>query len=120
MREERGMIAGELDVRETLTLWGTVAGNVRVGLGGKFYLRGTVYGSVQVDPGGRANLLGSVKGNVSLDEETKVIVSGLIAGNAVNKGGRLYIERAANILGKVRTDAGKTVVEKKTTPAKSK
>jgi cytoskeletal protein CcmA (bactofilin family) len=103
MREERGQIRGDVVVYEPFTLWGSVGGNVTVVEGGKFYLRGAIYGNLIVEPGGRVHIYGNVTGNLKLAEKSKVIVSGMIGGNAINNGGRLYIDKQARVMGKVRT-----------------
>ncbi len=108
MREERGQVAGNLSIHETYTLWGSVGGNVTVVPGGKFYLRGAIYGDLIVEPGGRVHIFGNITGDLTLYEDTKVIHSGTILGDAINRGGRLYIERDAKVHGKVKTKAGET------------
>ena len=109
MREERGHIKGDVVVYETFTLWGSIAGNVKVVEGGKLYLRGAIYGNLKVEPGGRVHIFGNVTGNLTVLEKTKVIHSGNIAGDATNRGGRLFIEKTARINGKVKTKSGATV-----------
>ena len=111
MREERGQIAGDMVVYEPFELWGNVGGNVTVVNGGKFYHRGAIYGNLIVENGARVHIYGQIKGNVTLAENTKVIHSGVIAGNVVNNGGRLFIDRAAKIGGKVKTHSGETKYE---------
>ncbi len=108
MREERGQIVGDVVVYEPFTLWGSIAGNVKVMKGGKLYLRGSVYGNLTVEPGGRAHIYGNVVGTLTVESKSKVIHSGIVGGNAINTGGRLYIESMAKVYGKVRTDAGET------------
>jgi cytoskeletal protein CcmA (bactofilin family) len=108
MREERGAMAGDVVVYEDFTLWGSVGGNVRVIEGGKFWIRGSVYGNVSVEAGGRCHVLGSIKGNLTVAEDAKAIVTGAVGGEAVNLGGRLYIEATAKILGGVKTKSGET------------
>lgn len=110
MREERGRVGGDILVYEEYTLWGAVGGDVRVIEGGRFYLRGAVYGSLTVESGGRAHVFGQLKGDLHVHEGAKVIHSGIIGGDAVNEGGRLYIDKQATILGRTRTRAGETVV----------
>ena len=108
MREERGTIAGDVVVYEDFTLWGSVGGNVSVIDGGKFWLRGSVYGNVNVEQGGRCHILGSITGNLSVADGAKAIVTGVVGGDAINLGGRLYIEPSAQVLGSVKTKSGKT------------
>src|SRR5438128_11092151 len=107
MREERGTFKGDMVIAEPLTLWGSVAGNISVVKGGKFYLRGSVYGDVSAEPGGRAHLLGNVSGDLTVMEDAKVILGGAIGGDAINEGGRLYIEHSAKVRGKVKDRKGK-------------
>ncbi len=104
MREERGHIVGEVVVYEPFTLWGSIAGNVKVIEGGKFYSRGTIYGNLKVEKGGRVHIYGNVTGNLVVEKKAKVIVSGVIGGSATNTGGRMYIEPGAKVHGKVKTD----------------
>ena len=112
MREERGTIAGDYVVDEPLTLWGSVGGNVRVIEGGKFYLRGAVYGNITVEYGGRMHIFGRCQGGITVKRGAKVIHSGMLGGNAVNQGGRLYIENTAIIKGKIKTVKGETKISK--------
>ena len=88
-------------------LWGSVAGNVSVVKGGKFYLRGSVYGNISAESGGRAHLLGNVSGDLIVMEDAKVILGGAVGGDAINEGGRLYIEHTAKVMGKVKGRKGK-------------
>jgi cytoskeletal protein CcmA (bactofilin family) len=113
MREERGQLKSDIVVYEEYTLWGSVAGNVKVIKGGKFYLRGVIYGNLSVEPGGRVHVFGNVSGHLTLAKHTKVIVSGTIGGDTINRGGRLYIDTAAHLLGKLKTKAGETIQEPK-------
>ena len=46
-----------------------------------------------------------------LPSKTKVIHSGILGGDAINNGGRLYIDAAAKVLGKVKTYDGDTTIE---------
>src|SRR4051812_2719194 len=78
MRDERGKISGDLTISEPYTLWGSLAGNVSVVEGGKFYLRGSIYGNVVVEPGGRAHLLGNVSENLTVCQEGKAILGGAL------------------------------------------
>ncbi|HLL90395.1 MAG TPA: hypothetical protein VK324_13935 [Tepidisphaeraceae bacterium] len=111
MREERGTLSGDLVVAETYTLWGTVAGDVRVVAGGKMYVRGAIYGSLSVEDGGRVHVYGNVAGDLVVHPGAKVIHSGLVGGDAVNRGGRLYVDGTGKVTGKVKTKAGETKVD---------
>ena len=111
MREERGHIGGDIAINEPYTLWGSIAGNVTAGKGAKLYIRGAIYGNLSVLPGGRVHIFGNISGNLALSEKTKVIHSGTLGGDATNRGGRLYIEATAKILGKLRTLDGETTIE---------
>jgi cytoskeletal protein CcmA (bactofilin family) len=111
MREERGNLAGIVVVTEPYTLWGSVAGTVRCLNGAKFYMRGAIYGDLEVEPGGRVHVLGNISGNVVVKPKTKVILGGAVGGDVTNLGGRLYLEATAQVLGKVRTQAGETQIE---------
>ena len=111
MREERGQLKGNIVVKEPYTLLGVLAGNVTVAQHGKFYHRGSIYGNLTVEPGGRAHIFGNIMGSVTLKEDTKVIVSGSVGGDVINLGGRLFIELAAKIDGKVKTRSGQTSFE---------
>ena len=113
MREERGAISGNLTVEDPMELWGKVTGDVRVVENGKMYMRGSIYGDLIVEYGGRVHIYGHVSGNLYVRRGAKVINSGSIAGDAINDGGRLYIERDSNVLGKVKTNRGETTVEPK-------
>ena len=111
MREERGHIGGDQVINEPYTLWGSVAGDVTCTNGSKFYVRGAIYGNLAVLPGGRVHIFGNVSGNLTVSEKSKVIHSGTIGGDVTNRGGRLYIEATAKVLGKVKTLSGETTVE---------
>lgn len=112
MKEERGTIAGDWTVAEPIELWGSVGGNVTVAEGGKFYLRGAVYGDVLIEYGGRAHIFGRIIGSLTVKRGAKVIHSGVLGGDAINKGGRLYIENTSTINGKVKTLKGETKISK--------
>ncbi len=111
MREERGQIAGDLVVNESLELWGNVGGNVTVVEGGKFYLRGSILGNLIVQYGGRVHVYGQVHGDVTVFDNTKLIHSGHIGGDLINDGGRLFIDRKAKVEGKIKTKSGETKIE---------
>ncbi len=111
MREERGTIAGPLVVHEPFTLWGTVGGDVTVVEGGKFYMRGSIYGDLNVEYGGRVHIHGNIAGSLKVARGTKVIHSGVIVGDAINEGGRLYIDATAKVEGKIKTIKGETKIE---------
>jgi predicted acyltransferase (DUF342 family) len=113
MREERGSIIGDQVVSEAIDLWGTISGDVTIVDGGKMYVRGTIYGNLRVAHGGRVHIYGNVTGRVTVLDGAKVIHSGMIGGDAVNRGGRLYIQASAKVLGKVRTRHGETQVDPK-------
>ncbi len=111
MREERGQLPGNVVVFEPFTLWGSIGGKVTVVEGGKFYARGAIYGDMNVEFGGRAHVFGNVSGDLSIERGAKVIVSGVIGGNITNRGGRLYIDNLATVIGKVKTLKGETTIE---------
>jgi hypothetical protein len=93
-------------IYEKFELWGHVGGNVTVISGGKFYLRGAIYGNLIVEDGGRVHIFGQIKGNVTLGPNTKVIHSGVVGGDIINNGGRLFVDRASKVGGKIRTRSG--------------
>ena len=111
MREERGHVGGDVSINEAYTLWGSIAGNVSVGKGGKFYVRGAIYGNLEVLPGGRVHIFGNVSGSLNVAEKAKVIHSGTLGGDATNRGGRLYIDAIGKVLGRVKTVSGETTIE---------
>jgi cytoskeletal protein CcmA (bactofilin family) len=112
MREERGQISGDVVVYEPYTLWGSIGGDVKVIKGGKFYVRGNVYGNLLVEEGGRVHIFGNILGDVTVEPAAKVIHSGIIGGDAINNGGRLYVEAASKIQGKIKTRKGaETTIE---------
>jgi len=108
MREERGQIVGDVVVYEPFTLWGSIAGNVKVIKGGKLYVRGSVYGNLSVEAGGRVHVLGNVTGGLTVYAKSKVILSGIIGNDAINAGGRLHIEPTGKVYGKIKTKSGET------------
>ena len=112
MKEERGTIGGDWTVSEPTTLWGSVGGNVTIAEGGKLYLRGAVYGDILVEYGGRLHIFGRVVGTLTVKRGAKVIHSGVLGGDAINQGGRLFIETTSVINGKIKTLKGETKVSK--------
>jgi cytoskeletal protein CcmA (bactofilin family) len=117
MREERGQLSGDVVVYEPFTLWGLIGGNVTVIQGGKLYLRGSVYGNLTVEYGGRVHIYGNVTGNLKITRGAKVIHSGVIGGDAINKGGRLFVDAGAKIVGKIKTSStGETQLDPKYQP----
>jgi len=112
MRDEMGHLVGDTTIAEPFALWGSITGNVIAVKGSKFYVRGVIYGDLDVQRDGRVHIFGNISGNVTVQRRAKVILSGIVAGDAINRGGRLYIESAAQILGEVKTEAGETKVEK--------
>lgn len=113
MREERGNIQGAQVINDAVDLWGNIVGDTRIVDGGKMYLRGSIIGNLTVEDGGRIHIYGSVTGELIVEEGAKVIVSGVVGRDITNRGGRLYIERNAKILGKLRRKAGETTVDRK-------
>ena len=112
MREERGTLNGNQFISEGLDLWGTISGNVVVVDGGKMYVRGAIYGHLKVAHGGRVHIYGNVSGDLTVLEGAKVIHSGVLGGDAINQGGRLFIETTSVINGKIKTIKGETKVSK--------
>ena len=66
MREERGTLSGDVLVFEPFTLWGSIAGKVRVIERGKLYVRGTIYGNLTLEYGGRCHIFGRIAGTVTV------------------------------------------------------
>jgi cytoskeletal protein CcmA (bactofilin family) len=120
MREERGQLAGEVVVYEPFNLWGSIGGDVKVIEGGKLYVRGAIYGDLLVEYGGRVHIFGNITGSLTVHRGAKVIHSGVLAGDAINQGGRLFIESMAKIHGKVKTKKGETTDERPKLKAKQK
>jgi cytoskeletal protein CcmA (bactofilin family) len=116
MHEERGQLSGNLKIGEAYTLWGSIAGNVTVIDGGKFYVRGAIYGNLIVEDGGRVHIFGNIQGDLTVKRGAKVIHSGVLGGDAKNQGGRLYVERDSRIQGKIKTRDGETKFEGPTPP----
>ena len=117
MREERGQIAGDIFIHEPFTLWGSVGGDVTVVQGGKLYLRGSIYGDLTVEYGGRVHIYGNVTGKLNVARGAKVIHSGVLGGDAVNNGGRLFVDGGSKIVGKIKTRSGETTLDPKFKPA---
>lgn len=113
MREERGQVRGDQVIGEPYTLWGAIAGNVTAVQGSKFYVRGTIYGDLTVLHGGRVHIHGKITGSLTVKDGAKVIVDGVIGKNAVNMGGRMYINNLAHVMGQVQTEDGETQVDPK-------
>ena len=115
MREDRGAVPGPMVVHEPYTLWGTCGGTVTVVEGGKFYMRGSIYGDLRVEYGGRVHVYGNITGSLTVAKGSKVILSGVVTGDATNDGGRLYVDAAGEVRGRVRTLRGETRIEPKPT-----
>ena len=113
MREVREQIKGNQIIEEPYTLWGSIAGDVTAINKSKFYVRGSIYGDLTVNHGGRVHVFGQVTGTLTVKDGAKVIVSGTIGKNAVNQGGRLYLDSSSAVHGKVITDDGETQVDPK-------
>lgn len=111
MREERDSLTGDQIIGEPYTLWGSISGNVTAVGGSKLYVRGAIYGNLTVENGGRVHVYGHVQGNLTVMAGAKVVHSGILGGDAVNRGGRLYIDEIAQVLGVVRTVDGETNIE---------
>jgi uncharacterized protein (DUF342 family) len=106
MREERGRLAGDQTITESVELWGSIAGHVTVVDGGKLYVRGAIYGDLTVEDGGRVHVFGNVQGSLTVREGAKVIHSGVVGKDVVNDGGRLVVEAAAKVGGRIKTRSG--------------
>lgn len=111
MQEERGHVQGDQLIEQQYTLWGSINGNVTATKGSKFYARGTIYGDLTVLYGGRVHVYGQVTGTLTVKDGAKVIVSGVVGKDAVNLGGRMYLDASAKVGGKVVTDDGETQVD---------
>jgi len=110
MREERSAFSGPAFFSEELDFWGSVAGDVFIIEGGKVYMRGSIYGNLTVQNGGRVHIFGTIKGNLTVDKGAKAIHSGSLGGDAINMGGRMFIERGSTVNGRVKAKAGQTMV----------
>ena len=120
-KQERANLAGDQVFADALEFLGKVTGNVRIVDGGKVYLRGAIYGDLTVEDGARVHIYGHISGDLTVHTGAKVIHSGLIGGNAINDGGRLYVDVDGRVNGKVRTHDGETRIEKpKDTTPKAK
>ena len=111
MREERGQLGGNQVIAEAVDLWGSISGNVTVLDGGKVYVRGAIYGHLNVESGGRVHVYGNLQGSLTVEKGAKVIVSGVVGGDAVNNGGRMFIDGMGKVLGRVRRNGGETQVD---------
>ena len=111
MREERGRLAGNQTINESVELWGSIAGHVTVVEGGKLYVRGAIYGDLIVEDGGRAHNFGNVQGSIVVREGAKAIHSGVTGKDVINEGGRLVVDATARVGGKIKTKSGETKLE---------
>jgi len=111
MREERGQLSGNQVIAEPVDLWGSISGNVTILNGGKVYVRGAIFGHLNVEDGGRVHIYGNVTGNLTVEAGAKVINSGIIGGDAINNGGRLFIDNMGSVHGRIRRNAGETQVD---------
>ena len=108
MRDERSKIAGDVVINEPVNLWGSIGGNVRVIGGGKLYVRGAIYGDLVIEDGGRAHVFGNIQGSLVVEDGAKAIHSGVLGRNAINNGGRLFIDATATVMGDVKSKSGET------------
>jgi predicted acyltransferase (DUF342 family) len=113
MREERGKLNGDVVINELYTLWGMIVGEVKVVAGGRLYLRGSIYGDLILEDGARAHIFGNVQGKVTVLEGAKIVHSGVVGGDIINRGGRVFIDQTAKVMGKVKTKEGQTTFEPK-------
>jgi predicted acyltransferase (DUF342 family) len=113
MREERGQFQGDQTISEPIDFWGIISGDVTVIHGGKLYIRGAIYGDLRVEYGGRVHIYGSVSGKLTVEKGAKVIHSGVLGGDAINEGGRLFVDSSARVMGKIRQRSGETSVDPK-------
>src|SRR4051794_25360640 len=90
MREETGMIDGDVQLASDLRLTGTIAGTTEVGPGAYLILDGTIDDDLILDLGSQVDLNGTVVGDV------------------YNRGGNLHI--AGTVLGSVYREAGYTAI----------
>ena len=111
MREERGRLAGDQTISESVELWGSVAGDVTVVEGGKLYVRGAIYGDLIVEDGGRVHVFGNVQGSIYVREGAKLIHSGVVGKDVINDGGRLAVDALAKVGGRIKTKSGETKLE---------
>ena len=66
---------------------------------------------VAPQPGGRVHIFGNVTGHLNVEKKSKVIHSGIVGGDAINTGGRLFIESMAKVYGKIKAESGETTNE---------
>lgn len=111
MRQEREALSGDQIIDDPCTLWGTVAGNVTAVKGSKLYVRGSIFGDLTVEDGGRVHVFGHISSNLVVMPGAKVIHSGTVLGDAINLGGRLYIDSIGHVAGKVKTIDGETTID---------
>lgn len=89
-----GKIEGDYTISRDLTLYGLVAGDVRVESGATFVLFGMVTGDVRVEHGASARLAGTVGGSVT--NRGWVALEGRVVGSLTNlEGGESVIHRDA-------------------------
>jgi cytoskeletal protein CcmA (bactofilin family) len=96
MRVERGIIEGDLEVEDDLSLPGMVTGNVTVLDGGTLELNGTCGKNLILEDGATAFLNGTVNGSV-YNRGGKLEVCGIIYGSLHKEAGETFVDRNAVI-----------------------
>jgi len=95
LKEELGIIEGDVEIKEEFRLRGIISGSTQVLRGGILHLHGICTGEVRVDPGGIIYLHGITK-NV-LNNGGRVEVFGMITGTLTTLSGNTLIDPDAVI-----------------------
>lgn len=90
MRAERRQIEGNLTLRDSLSLYGQVTGDILVAAGGDL------------------SLYGMCAQNLTIQEGGKAVIHGMVCGQVFNDGGDLQV--LGTIVGSLRTSSGNTEV----------
>lgn len=99
MRIEEGRYEGNLDVREPVTVTGSVTGDIRVLPTGRLQLDGSCGGRLIVEQGGSAVVCGSVRGDVH--NKGTLDLRGKVGGSVMSTEGELSQASEAEVAGAV-------------------
>jgi cytoskeletal protein CcmA (bactofilin family) len=98
-----GILSGDREVDEFVTINGTLDGSVTVLENGTFALNGEMQGDLEVHAGGIATVRGSVSGTAS-NHGGELNIYGSIGGGVEEDGGTTYIHPDSTIAGVKQRD----------------
>jgi hypothetical protein len=96
MRNENGIVKGDVIVEDVYELLGTINGSVLVKSNGLFKCFGMVNKDVKVQEGGQALIKGMVNGNV-INENGEIMISGTVNGTLIDHSNKIKVAPTAVI-----------------------